>query len=266
MENLRTIPDALVDRAKAMRFQPWIHNSDLLFEQALANLNGDLREALRAYYIQGKNCVTVVSSWVESYCKSLELNDSRNGGQAPIWWPDNILDFAAGYGRVARHLPLYFPYSKIQTCDIHPAAVAFNAEMLRLESYQSCVTPEDLQVPSQDLILCGSFFTHIPKKTFFRWLKKLVSCLLPQGVLLFTTFGHAARISGIAKGIEVDQEGFGFTPKSGQRDLDPADYGTTISYPSYVLGLMNDRSDVRLVRFQEASFWGVQDGYMYAKK
>ena len=265
MENLRTIPDALAAKAKSMGIQPCIHNADFLFEHVLRFWKGDLERALHNYYDQGKGSSILVRMWVDDYCKSLEVMRERNCSKEAPWSPKNVLDFAAGYGRLSRHLPSRFPNSKIQTCDIHPGAVDFNTNVLKLESYSSAANPEDLKIPQQDVIICLSFFSHIPRNTYSRWLKQLVSFLSPQGILLFTAHGHVSHTSGPVKDVEIDQEGFGFRPKSEQKDLDTAEYGTTISFPSYVLGLMSQCDDVRLVRFQEGLWWQMQDAYMFAR-
>lgn len=265
IENLRAVPDSLLAKAKAMGIQPWIHNSDFLFDHVLRFCKGNFEPALHNYYDQGRGSAILVHMWVEDYRKSLEIMRERNGNKVEAWSPKKILDFAAGYGRLSRHLPARFPDSKIQTCDIHPDAVEFNANVLQLESYISAAVPEDLQLPQQDVIICLSFFSHIPKRTYFRWLKQLVSHLAPQGILLFTAHGHVSRASGPVKDLALDREGFGFRPKSEQRDLDTSDYGTTVSFPPYVLGLMSRFEGMRLVRFQEGLWWRMQDAYMFAR-
>lgn len=265
MENSITIPDPLVAKAKDMGISPWVHKNDYLFDHVLRFSKGDLAQALHNYYEQGKGSATLVSMWVEEYRRSLEIVRERNGGKDAPWSPKNILDFAAGYGRLSRHLRFRFPNSRIQTCDIHPAAVEFNTNVLQLESFLSAVKPEDLTLPEQDVIICLSFFSHVPVATYARWLQRLVSLLSPQGILLFTAHGYVSHTSGPVKDIPIDEEGFGFKPKSEQRDLDGADYGSTISFPSYVFRLMSEYQNMRLVKFQEGLWWRMQDAYMFAK-
>ena len=265
MENLRAIPAALMVRAQTMGVQSEIYQTDYLLDHLIRRWKGDMTKAIEGYYKQGKTSAELAKTWVDDYCKSLEFVRERNKVKEPLWSPKMILDFASGYGCVARHLKIQFPDSKIQTCDIHAEAVAFNTEVLKLESYQSSVTPEDVRLPCQDVIICLSFFSHMPKKTFSRWLKQLVSHLSPQGVLIFTAHGHVSHTCGGVQDIEVDQEGFGFKEKSEQQDLSVTDYGLTVAYPSYVLSVMGGLSDVRLARFQEGLWWRMQDAYMYAK-
>jgi hypothetical protein len=265
MQNLRIIPALLVDKAKTLGICSSIHNNDFLFDFVLQRCNGNLERAIEKYYESGRNSAAQVRLWVSNYRKSLELIHQRTHTQESSWSPRDILDFASGYGAAAGHLPHQFPNAKIQTCDIHSDAVAFNANVLKLESYQSSVTPEAVELPPQDVIICLSFFSHMPKTTFSRWLNKLFSHLSPQGVLIFTAHGHVSHTCGGVKDIEIDQEGFGFKEKSEQRDLSVTDYGSTIAYPSYVLSVMRELGDARLVRFQEGLWWRMQDAYMYAK-
>jgi hypothetical protein len=265
MENSIAIPNSLAAKAKEMGISPCVHKDDYLFDHVLRFSKGDLERALHNYYEQGKGSATLVYMWIDDYRRSLEIMRERNGGRDAIWSPKNVLDFAAGYGRLSRHLRFRFTDSRIQTCDIHPAAVEFNKNVLQLDSYSSTVKPEDLKLPEQDVIICLSFFSHVPRETYARWLKQLVAHLSPRGVLLFTAHGHVSHTSGPVKDIAIDGEGFGFKPKSEQRDLDGADYGSTISFPSYVFRIMSEYSEVRLVRFQEGLWWRMQDAYMYAK-
>lgn len=265
IDDLWTIPAPLVEKAKAMGIQPSIHKHDFVFQYILLYWKGDLERTVHAYYNDGNNNVALIHRWMDDYRKSLKIVQERTQSRATDWLPKRLLDFAAGYGRLARHLPLYFPDSRILTCDIHQAAVTFNSEILMLESCLSTLEPEDLQLPQQDLIVCLSFFTHIPKRTFTQWLKQLVSFLAPRGILIFTTHGYVSHVSGGVRDIEIDNEGFGFKPKSEQRDLDVLYYGSTVSYPSYVLRAMSECSNVRLIRFQEGLWWQMQDVYMFAK-
>jgi SAM-dependent methyltransferase len=265
MQNLRSIPDHLAERAKEMGIQPSIHNNDFLFDFIVKRWNSDVEHGLSRYYEVGKQNAVIIHAWVSGYLASLKFIHGENNIQEPLWSPKRVLDFASGYGRVARHLPLQFPDSEIQTCDIHADAVAFNRDVLRLKSYQSSASPEALELPQQDVIICLSFFSHMPKNLYFRWLKQLLLHLTPEGILIFTAHGHISHVSKGTKDILVGEDGFGFRPTSEQHDLNVADYGATISYPSYVFGLMREFTDVRLIRFQEGRWWGKQDGYMYAK-
>ncbi len=59
-----------------------------------------------------------------------------------------------------------------------------------VESYLSSPVPEQLTLPSQDVIFAHSFFSHMPETTWARWLKALANALAPRGVLIFTTPGR----------------------------------------------------------------------------
>jgi SAM-dependent methyltransferase len=263
MDDLRNIPAPLVARAKEMGVVPWIHKSDFVFEFVTRLWKGDADRAMYNYYELGKYSATQAKAWVGDYLTSLEKIHERNNAKEPAWSPTRVLDFASGYGCVARHLSLQFPGSKIQTCDIHQEAVAFNKEILDIESYQSSSAPESLAVAQQDVIIALSFFSHMPRATFPKWLRALTSHLAPQGVLIFTANGHVTHTS-VVREITVDKEGFGFKPISEQKDLPGGEYGLTISYPEFVFSIMREL-DVRLVRYQEGLWWATQDTYMYVK-
>ena len=48
--------------------------------------------------------------------------------------PFDFLDFASGYGMVARHYATVMPQARVTTCDIHPEANAFNREKFGFET------------------------------------------------------------------------------------------------------------------------------------
>jgi hypothetical protein len=264
MENLRNIPSPLLSKAKEMGVVPWIHNSDFLFEFVTGLWKGDAERAIHNYYELGKYSSLLAKTWVDDYIKLQQTIRERVPNAQAVQYPRAILDFASGYGCVSRHLSLQFPEATVQTCDIHREAVSFSRDILNLESYLSTISPQELELPKQDLIICLSFFSHMPKTTFSRWLEKIVSLLSSEGLLIFTANGHVTHTS-VVKDVIVDREGFGFKPSSEQKDLSGEEYGLTISYPPFVLNLMEQCPDVRLVRFQEGLWWATQDTYMYVK-
>src|SRR5271169_836716 len=112
MDDLRNIPAPLVAKAREMGIPPWIHRSDFVFEFVTGLWKGDLDRALHNYYELGKYSATQARAWVGDYLMSIEKIRERNDVEDAAWSPRNILDFASGYGCVARHLPLQFAGSK----------------------------------------------------------------------------------------------------------------------------------------------------------
>jgi SAM-dependent methyltransferase len=185
----------------------------------------------------------------------------------PLTEPFTFLDFASGYGRVTRHLPKLMPSARIVGCDIHPDAIAF-LNGLGIEAFLSSATPDQFAAKGQfDVIIALSFFTHMPERTWARWLCSLIEGLTPNGSLIFSTHGYPALDFNnkiLSEPLTPDEEGFAFTNVSEQRDLDIAEYGTTITAFSYVYTQII-RANAELVRFQEAGA-GYQDLYILQRQ
>jgi SAM-dependent methyltransferase len=169
--------------------------------------------------------------------------------------PFSFLDFASGYGRVSRHFRNVFPDAKVTTCDIHPAAVEFSRS-LGLAAVASSAIPEQFD-PGQcfDVICAISFFTHLPRETWGRWLRRICRFLKPGGILIFTTHGRATLPIPALKamritGESVPADGFLYLPVSDQSDLSLYDYGTAITLFEFVFRETLD-AGLRIVWFQE---------------
>jgi SAM-dependent methyltransferase len=177
--------------------------------------------------------------------------------------PLSFLEFASGYGRVSRHMSRLAPEVSLTACDIHPAAVAF-LRSLNIPAVLSTRVPEEFN-PGQtfDVIFALSFFSHIPRATWGRWLKSLSQYLKPDGVLIFTTCGRVTltipsitSLSIVSESVPAD--GFLFLPVSDQRDLELADYGTSLAFFEFVCPELLEQ-DLRIVWYQEAMWCGHQD-------
>lgn len=176
--------------------------------------------------------------------------------------PFSLLEFAAGYGRVTRHLKAALPAARILACDIHEDAVEFLRHM-GAESTLSSVDPEGFQTTQKfDVIYALSFFTHMPKATWGRWLSALADGLVPGGHLIFTTHGESALATMGSAGFEPD--GFWFVPFSEQKDLSTADYGASATSFEFVYRWVI-ANNLRLLRYQDAGM-GYQDLYVLTKR
>ena len=174
-----------------------------------------------------------------------------------------MLEFASGYGRVARHWS-QFVNSSVTTCDIHSAAVDFNSNVLSVPSVLSSPVPESLALPGiYDVIFCLSFFTHMPERTFEHWLNKLYDSLSPNGVLIFTT--HGATCAKI-RNVEVGPQDFYFTTETEQHDISTVDYGYTIVMQPLVEKLVSRLpGQAKLEVFHPDYYWNIQDLYAVRK-
>ena len=253
-EDLLSIPDVSLSKARLMGIVPDVHRQDFIFRFVGRNFPNDPTGALARYYDIGAYCAKLTLDFVNEATRVKEFLDET-------WRPRRLLDFASGYGCVARHLPVVFPDMEIATCDIHEEATAFNSQKLGLKSYLSSPTPELMNLPQQDVVIALSFFSHMPNATYKRWLRALTEKLSPGGVLIFTANGHVAEAKGTT-GVKADGSGFCFEPRSEQRDLPGNQYGITISRAPWVLRALEQIPELRLSRFQEGYWWAIQDTYV----
>lgn len=100
----------------------------------------------------------------------------------------------------------------------------------------------------------------MPKTSWQRWLQALANSVSPGGLLIFTTHGHLSL--PMANNPELDEEGFWFQPSSEQGDLEGAEYGSTMTSTNYVTQQIQKTNSVRLIRFQEAFWYGHQDVFV----
>ncbi len=169
-----------------------------------------------------------------------------------------MLEFASGYGRISRHFRKVIPEADVTACDIHPEAIGFLREM-GIKAELSAGIPEEFNLSRKfDVIFALSFFTHMPRRTWGRWLYALADHLEPQGLLIFTTHGQTSR--SVMGNPDLDADGFWFTPSSEQADLSTAEYGNTITSFDYVYRHVTATA-LALERFQTAG-WGHQDLYV----
>jgi SAM-dependent methyltransferase len=202
--------------------------------------------AIETYFADGSDCARKLRSLIEE--------------QRPIAGA-RILEFAAGYGRVTRHLRKVVPEAEVLACDIHPDAVTFVREELSTSTVSSAKLPEEFDLGQRfDVVFILSFFSHLPQSSWRRWLLALAAHTAADGLLIFTTHGHRSRLN--LGNPTIGTDGFWFKPESEQQDLPGDEYGSSITLPHYVLNQCAGISDMRLVRFQEGFWWGHQDLYI----
>jgi SAM-dependent methyltransferase len=175
-----------------------------------------------------------------------------------------LLEFASGYGCVSRHFKNYLPYVESISCDIHPDAVEFIKEKIGRAATLSHVVPELLAVPNDfDVVFALSFFSHMPRVVWQRWLIALYKCLKPNGLLIFTTHGiESAKL--FLGNPEIPKDGFWFHKHSEQHDLSVDDYGTTVVTEAFVRNQLQYLSGCQ-VKYKSAYWWGHQDLYIIKK-
>jgi SAM-dependent methyltransferase len=229
---------------------PQIHGDDFIFHFLIHNpVFQHPQQAVAYYFENGADSASKLRDLLTNVC-GRQLAGLR------------LLDFASGYGCVARHYGNQLPDCAVTTCDIHPQAVDFLQRELAVPSVLSAAQPEQLTLPEPyDVVFALSFFSHMPRSSFTRWLTRLTQALAPGGHLIFTTHGLVSQAEHLSHAV-LDAENFYFAPDSEQGDLSEAEYGTAISGPDFVIKQLYTIPRATLVYFREAAWWGHQDVYI----
>jgi 2-polyprenyl-3-methyl-5-hydroxy-6-metoxy-1,4-benzoquinol methylase len=177
--------------------------------------------------------------------------------------PIEMLEFASGYGCVSRHLKKN-PILSLTSCDIHEQAIEFLRTKLAVRSLMSAHAPEQLALGEEfDVVFALSFFSHMPRTTFGRWLKALFEQLRCPGYLIFTTHGLASRKN--FNNPEIPADGFWFAAMSEQADLSTAEYGMTIVTPEFVTHEVLAQTGRPIYDYRHAYWWEHQDLWIVEK-
>lgn len=173
-----------------------------------------------------------------------------------------VLEFAAGYGRLTRHLQ---KLCDLTVSDIHPEAVEFVSRHCGCPTYVSSKNPEQLKIPGQfNVVAVISLFSHLPDRTFGGWLSALYALVAPGGHLIFTTIGESAR--AINPQIPTPgPDGYAYETGSEQIDLDTQDYGNATVHPHYVGYQIGRLPGARLISYEAGVWWKYQDQYIVQK-
>lgn len=233
-----------------------IHEQDMLFDFLVRNVYmADPGRAVDAYFEDGE----------DSCRRFAEL--CREHGQDTV---RTVLEFAAGYGRVARHAHRFLPDVQWTCCDIHPLAVDHARSRIGLEGLLSSSRPEtlDLQGRRFDAVFALSFFSHMPHATFGPWLRRLFDAVSPNGLLIFTTAGEVSAKNRRKRGLptEFNEDGHAWYQASDQRDLSLAEYGTSYATFAYVHRMLEHLSEASLIRYQQGWWWTHQDLYILRRR
>jgi SAM-dependent methyltransferase len=238
--------------AEQQRVTEKVHPRDFIYWFVASHEKISLEDGTRYYFEDGAKS----AAKLDAHLSRLLGEDKR---------PIKLLEFASGYGCVSRHLKKN-PGVELTSCDIHPAAVEFLADEIGVRALQSSHVPEDFRTPElYDAIFCLSFFSHMPKSTFGRWIKALHDRLAPGGHLLFTTHGAKSRKELQITLDDLDDEGFWFKAASEQHDLDSSEYGLTLSLPRFVLPTIYKAVAAPVIDYREGEWWNHQDLWVVKK-
>lgn len=210
-------------------------------------------KAAREYIVDGHNHAKQVLSLIDRL--SLQRDRYR------------VLEFAAGFGRITRHLKVLAPDLQLSASDIHDDACHFLETEIGIPAFVSSLAPDALSVGKDyDLIFVVSLFSHLPANRFGSWLKALHDCLAPGGCLMFTTHGQSARKMHPDfwdSMLDPNEPGYGYHGLSDQEDILSTEYGTTIAMPRYVTKVIHEQTpSAQLVSFQGGAWFTIQDEWI----
>jgi hypothetical protein len=239
------------EQAQQLKVCPDIHPNDFIFQFLFENPSFQSKEnAIQYYFNDGLKSAKKLSDLLTNICGFTENNNIR------------LLEFASGYGCVTRHLKNAIPFCVSTACDIHPEAIKFLQHNIVVKAELSAPRPEDLYLsPEFDVVFALSFFSHMPKVSFFRWLIKLASFVDPGGFLIFTTHGLKSR-KFLSPDLKFDLDGFYYRSASEQKDINTEEYGLSCTTPQYVFRETAKIKEFTPVYFHEGYWWNHQDVYV----
>ena len=222
--------------------EPACHPRDFIYDYVIKHLSGT-QTAVDYYFDDGARSAEKFADIVS------KLAIHRQ--------PIDVLEFASGYGCVTRHLKKNAALSLV-ACDIHKEATDFIQTKLGVPSRLSAHVPEEFSLEEKfDVVFALSFFSHMPKSTFGRWIKALFSQLRCPGYLIFTTHGLASlERSGNP---EIPSDGIWFSEISEQGDLKITEYGTSIVTEDFVTRQVYEQTGEAIFDYQHAAWWDHQD-------
>lgn len=147
-----------------------VHKNDMMFNYRLYQHYGDLQQSLYSYFWVGANLMQNLQALAEEHRLKTQ----------------SLLDFGAGYGRVSRFWPHFFPTSHISVSDPKEEALDFQSSQFGYQSLKQSSDPESFPSEKFDLILAVSVFTHLPQENFLKWFETLAGALNEDGALIFT--------------------------------------------------------------------------------
>ncbi len=177
--------------------------------QVFLEQSHDLDRATLEYFRSGANMAQTIASLIAA--------GAPEPGQA-------VLDFGSGYGRVMRFLAARFGAERFWASDVYAEGLAFQASRFGVHTLLSHTDPARFARDRRFRVIFSiSVFTHLPAPAFDAWLRTLLDCLEPGGLLAFTVHDEAVLNVGDA----MPASGILFLRQSESRSLSTEDYGST---------------------------------------
>ncbi len=245
---------ALCDDVVASGVDLAVDADDEMFKLFLHRLGGGRGPALSSYFRSGAEIWEALRRLLEWRSGSLE----RIGA---------LLDFASGYGRVTRFIARALPPERVWVADVYAGAVRFQEERFGVHGIVSTVEPEAFASPRRfDCVFVSSLFTHLPERSFGRWLARLWSLVAPGGALAFSVHDPSLLGDGVAGPDGAPPGGFRFAPVSESGSLSAADYGTCWASEDFVRrALASAAPGAAVLRFPRA-LCNFQDLYLVVEQ
>lgn len=260
MKELLELASCADTYAHELGVAPSIHLDDHIFNFLINNNSFDsVRNAVRYYFYDGRTSANNLFNILS------QLRDTK-----PPTTPEHatMLEFASGYGCVTRHLAKVFPDIHITACDIHREAVHFIETKIGASAIESRTDPDQFMSEYSffkfNIVFALSFFSHMPRATWGRWLSALFSLVLPGGVFVFTTQGPGS--TKFFGNPAIPEDGFLFIPESEQKDLPVSEYGQTLVSRKFVIDEISRLPHVKSYQVHEANWWAHQDCYVVIKE
>ncbi len=252
---LRDLGEAGVELGTRYQVVPDIHVDDHVFSSLFDVHGHNPAKALEAYLSDGQASAErirdVIADLQRATIKDGKISDSMT-----------VLDFASGFGRVARHVANVIPNGKLVALDIHEKAMYFNSAHFGIQAVVSELQPHLVKAFYQfDVVFCLSFFSHQPREKIGPWLDTLIRFVAIGGILIFTAQG-ATTHRGLFPHLQPDADGYVFEMRSEKTDLSPEDYGNAITYPKLILREIHLIPGAELATFQGGAWWDHQDLYV----
>jgi SAM-dependent methyltransferase len=220
-------------------------------------------EIFRFFYNHPECTNPLRDYFADGWRSLLELMVVLEKIDCPLIGCDSFLEFASGYGRLTRHLSKFPGSDKVHAADLMPESVEFIKEKFAIDGFYSNKDPDKLEFPQQyEVVFVLSLFSHLPKRSWGKWLGVLFSAVKPGGYLIFSTHGE-----GFARRnkVELDQQGFFFIASSESSHLAGEEYGTSITSAEFVKNTVAGFDDMEVALFQADHFWAGQDAWAIKK-
>jgi SAM-dependent methyltransferase len=184
-----------------------------------------------------------------------------------------VIDFACGYGRVTRWLPTVMPAARVTACDIQKEAVAWCAAEYGVRPLLADPELVATAFARYDLLFAISLVTHLSERRLTRLFSVLNDIIKPNGVVIFSSHGRtSARNATAIKEyldpariiVDLEKDGIVFIPYPHSRDKD---IGDTFVTKEYIERMMARHAPMlSLVFCEEATFWDMQDCYVFKRE